>query len=249
MAEDSEEWEFFLETLWEFQCLKTRSELTEDIKKTFYEECQGITSVAVNLFILAQERVLFDEANEDEKITPRVIKKTAREDMKIIQSMLNALRKNDLKAMYKYEDIMINLDDLMINHKKNLEYEGKIREAMKERKNTLEYKRQDMIESLNVEIMALGIFDALTSNDNRKLVIKNVERNPIDVDHNILKSEIIQEAIELNKQQITKNTSNFKQKGLTPLIDIRNRASQKNQHSYELLYESGYIKNPLKDIY
>ena len=25
--------------------------------------------------------------------------------------------KNDLKAMYKYEDIMINLDDLMINHK------------------------------------------------------------------------------------------------------------------------------------
>ena len=45
--------------------------------------------------------------------------------MRIIQPMLNAIRKNDLKAMYKYEDIMINLDDLMINHKQNTEYEGK----------------------------------------------------------------------------------------------------------------------------
>ena len=64
MGEDSEEWEFFLETLWELQCLKTYSELTEDVKKTFYSECQGITSVAVNLFILAQERALYDESNE-----------------------------------------------------------------------------------------------------------------------------------------------------------------------------------------
>lgn len=146
-----------LETLWELQCLKTRSELTGEIKKTFYEECQGITSVAVNLFILAQERALFDESNGDETITSRVLKKTAKEDMKIIQPMLNAIRKNDLKAMYKYEDIMINLDDLMINHKQNTEYEGKIKAAMKERQNTLQYKRQDTIESLSIEVASLGI--------------------------------------------------------------------------------------------
>ena len=157
MAEENEEWEFFLETLWELQCLKTRSELTGEIKKTFYEECQGITSVAVNLFILAQERALFDESNENEIITPRVLKKTAKEDMRIIQPMLNAIRKNDLKAMYKYEDIMINLDDLMINHKQNTEYEGKIKATMKERQNTLQYKRQDTIDSLSVEVASLGI--------------------------------------------------------------------------------------------
>ena len=58
--------------------------------------------------------------------------------------------------MYKYEDIMINLDDLMINHKQNTEYEGKIK-AMKERQNTLQYKRQDTIDSLSVEVASLGI--------------------------------------------------------------------------------------------
>src|SRR5699024_11674251 len=79
---------FFLETLWELQCLKTYSELTEELKKSFYYECQGITAVAMNLFILAQERALFDEGNPNEIITPQVLKKTAKEDMQTIQPMM-----------------------------------------------------------------------------------------------------------------------------------------------------------------
>ncbi|MGY1423455.1 hypothetical protein [Bacillus cereus] len=246
MAEDSEGWEFFLETLWELQCLKTRSELTDEIKKTFYEECQGITSVAVNLFILAQERALFDESNEDEKITSRVLKKTAKEDMKIIQPMLNAIRKNDLKAMYKYEDIMINLDDLMINHKQNTEYEGKIKAAMKERQNTLQYKRKDLIDSLSVEVAALGIFDALGALDMRKLVTKVVQSHPIDIEYNNLKLEVLQQAMNLNQ---TKNEKLERYKEKTnkqlPLLKIRLKALEKNQHPYDLLKKEGYIKSLL----
>lgn len=250
MAEDSEEWEFFLETLWELQCLKTRSELTGEIKKTFYEECQGITSVAVNLFILAQERALFDESNEDETITSRVLKKTAKEDMKIIQPMLNAIRKNDLKAMYKYEDIMINLDDLMINHKQNTEYEGKIKEAMKERQNTLQYKRQDMIESLSVEVASLGIFDALSANDIRKLITKIVENKPIDSDYNTLKLESIQQVLVLNeKKKEQKFKNGIRNVKLLPLLKSREQAIQKKKHSYELLEANGYMKNPLEEFY
>ncbi|MEK5388967.1 ATP-binding protein [Margalitia sp. FSL K6-0131] len=249
MAEDSEEWDFFLETLWELQCLKTRSELTEDVKKTFYEECQGITSVAVNLFILAQERALFDESNEEERITPRVLKKTAKEDMKIIQPMLNAIRKSDLKAMYKYEDIMINLDDLMINHKQNTEYEGKIKKAMKERQNTLGYKRQDTIENLTVEVASLGIFDNLELSDIKRIIIKIVENNPIDTDLNVLKTDSIQQAITINQQK-KKNKESKMQKGeLLPLLTLRTAAIEKKQHPYELLKLKGFIKSPLQEFY
>ncbi|MFC0416753.1 ATP-binding protein [Cytobacillus solani] len=249
MAEDSEEWDFFLETLWELQCLKTRSELTEDVKKTFYEECQGITSVAVNLFILAQERALFDESNEEERITPHVLKKTAKEDMKIIQPMLNAIRKNDLKAMYKYEDIMINLDDLMINHKQNTEYEGKIKKAMKERQNTLGYKRQDTIENLTVEVASLGIFDNLELSDIKRIIIKIVENNPIDTDLNVLKTDSIQQAITINQQK-KKNKESKMQKGeLLPLLTLRTAAIEKKQHPYELLKLKGFIKSPLQEFY
>lgn len=249
MAEDSEEWDFFLETLWELQCLKTRSELTEDVKKTFYEECQGITSVAVNLFILAQERALFDESNEEERITPRVLKKTAKEEMKIIQPMLNAIRKNDLKAMYKYEDIMINLDDLMINHKQITEYEGKIKKAMKERQNTLGYKRQDTIENLTVEVASLGIFDNLELSDIKRIIIKIVENYPIDTDLNVLKTDSIQQAITINQQK-KKNKESKMQKGeLLPLLTLRTAAIEKKQHPYELLKLKGFIKSPLQEFY
>ncbi|MEF8683256.1 UNVERIFIED_CONTAM: ATP-binding protein [Bacillus cereus] len=250
MAEDSEEWEFFLETLWELQCLKTRSELTGEIKKTFYEECQGITSVAVNLFILAQERALFDESNEDETITSRVLKKTAKEDMKIIQPMLNAIRKNDLKAMYKYEDIMINLDELMINHKQNTEYEGKIKAAMKERQNTLQYKRQDRIESLSVEVASLGIFDALNSNDIRKLATQVVENEPISVEYNGLKYQVIQRAIDINQRRKQEESSiKDKKMELLTLLVLRNKAVEKKQHPYNTLKKNSFIKHPLSEFY
>ncbi|MEB6550965.1 ATP-binding protein [Heyndrickxia sporothermodurans] len=249
MAENSEEWEFFLETLWELQCLKVHSELTEEVKKTFYEECQGITSVAVNLFILAQERALFDETSEDEKITPRVLKKTAKEDMKIIQPMLNAIRKNDLRAMYKYEDIMINLDELMQNHKKNTEYEGRVKAAMKERQNTLGYKRQDMIESLSVEIAAIGIFDALSSREMRKVVEKIVKGSAIDVDYNGLKLQVIQELMELNKKAKDRKDKPTPSEHTLPLLELRKLALKQKKHTYELLASKRYIKDTLTEFY
>ena len=42
MAEENEEWEFFLETLWELQCLKTRSELTGEIKRRFMKNAKEL---------------------------------------------------------------------------------------------------------------------------------------------------------------------------------------------------------------
>lgn len=242
MEEHSEEWEFFLETLWELQCLKTRSPLIEEVKKTFYEECQGITSVAVNLFILAQERALFDENNEDEVITSKVLKQTAKKDMKIIQPMLNAIRNNDFTAMYKYEDIMINLDELMMNHKRNTQYEGKVKAAMKERQRTVEYKRQEMIENLSVEMAALGIFDSLSSNDILNTTKKIVEGMPIDTEEIVLKAQLIPLLIEVNgKVKEKKNTTVITDK-ILPLLNLRERALKQKKHSYELFEVNGYIK-------
>lgn len=250
MAEDSEEWEFFLETLWELQCLKTQSKLTEETKKAFYYECQGITSVAVNLFILAQERALFDEDNPNGIITPKVLKKTAKDDMQMIQPMMTAIQKNNLAEMTKYEDIMINLDEIMLNHKRNTEVTGRIQEAFRERQNTIQYKRQDTIETLSVEVAALGIFDSLKDNDIKKLVQKIVGENPLDIDFHQLKSDVIQQAIALNQQKKEqKDKPKVKNAEVLPLLTLRKRALDKKQHPHELLKANGYIKNPLKEFY
>lgn len=249
MAADSEEWQFFLETLWELQCLRQPSELTEDVKKTFYEECQGITSVAVNLFILAQERALFDESNESEIITSRVLKKTAKEDMKIIQPMLNAIRKNDLKAMYKYEDIMINLDELMINHKQNTEYEGRVKDAMKERLNTIQFKRQEIIENLSYEIVSIGIFNNLGSNDIRELVSEIVENKSIESEYNNLKFHALENAMVLNQKKEEQKSKPMPKEEPLPLLMLRNKALKKKKHPYELLKTNGFIKPMIEESF
>lgn len=250
MAEDSEEWQFFFETLWELQCLKTHSELTEDVKKAFYYECQGVTAIAVNLFILAQERALFDEGNPNEIITPQVLKKTAKEDMQTIQPMMKAIRTNNLADMMKYEDIMINLDEVMLNHKRNTEITGRIQEAFKERQNTIAYKRQDIIENLSVELAALGIFDTLNVSDIKKLVTEIVEKSPLDTDFNLLKSDAIQQAFVINKKKKEQKDKPKKQNAeILPLMVLRKRALDKKLHPYELLKASGYIKNPLEEFY
>jgi hypothetical protein len=246
MAEDSEEWEFFLETLWELQCLKNYSDLTDDVRATFYEECQGITSVAVNLFILAQERVLFDDDNEHEIITAKVLRQTAKKDMQIIQPMLEAIRNNDFAAMYKYEDIMINLDELMMNHKKNTEYEGKVKIAMRERQNTLHYKRQEMIQSLSEEVAAIGIFDALKFQDIINVTRKLVEKSVVDEDYNEVKSKLITDLMKMNQKRKEKTSGSVRSNTLT-LLNLKDVANTQKKHIYELLLEE-YIKNPTVDF-
>lgn len=249
MAEDSEEWTFFLETLWQLQCLKTYSELTDDIKKTFYNECQGITAVAIALFILAQEKALFDDENKEELITSKVLKVTAKTDLKILQPMLKALRKNDFRAAAMYEDIMINLDELMINHKKHTEYEGNIKTAMEERLNTLEYKRKDMIESLSVEIDSFGIFNDLSPKEIQKEVGKVVETSPIDEDYSVLKTKAIQELMLLNQKVEKRKENSITSDKILPLLDLRVRALKQKKHSYDLLDHYGYIKDTLREFY
>ena len=249
MEKDSEEWELFLETLWNIQCLKEHTELTEELKTVFYEECQGITAVAVNLFILAQEQVLFDDNNVQEKITIDVLRKTSKVDLKIIQPMLKAIRNNDFKAMYKFEDLMINLDELMINHKKNITYEGRVKAAMKERLNTLEYKREDKIKNLCIELTALGIFTALNPKDIRKIVIDVVDNNPSDVKENEIKLEIIQRAMEMNQKKYNETPNKECKGSKLSLLVIRDTALKNKKHPYDYLDKNGYISNPLIEFY
>lgn len=246
MSENSEEWEFFLETLWELQCLKIHTTLTDEIKTTFYDECQGITAIAVNLFILTQERVLFDENNPNEVITPRDIRKTAKVDMKIIQPMIKAIRTNNVRDMIRYEDIMVNLDDLMLQHKQGADYEGKVRSAFRERINTIEYKQKDISERIAVEFAAAGLFPSLKPSEIQSIVKKIIDRNPIATDYDDLKMECLEG---LSKYYKEKQQKVKEQLPVTPLLVVYEQALKKKEHPYEVLKAKQYIKDPLVEFF
>lgn len=131
MSKDSDEWSFFLETLWDFQCLKEKTKLTDKIQEAFYDECQGITAIAVNLFILAQERAL---SEGKEHLSVEILRTTAKEDLQMVKPMIKALRNNNMAEIIQYDDISINLDSVAVNYKKDIELEGKLKDLFSERK-------------------------------------------------------------------------------------------------------------------
>ncbi|MEY8547144.1 ATP-binding protein [Clostridium sporogenes] len=248
MDKESDEWSFFLETLWDFQCLKENTVLTNKLKKAFYDECQGITAVAVNLFILAQERAL---GEGKENITVDILRTTAKEDLHMIQPMIKALRNNNMIEVMKYEDISIKLDDISINYKKDIELIGRLEESFKERNNTIQLKRRNTVENLVMDLSIIGIFEELNNIDIKKLAEKLVEKVAVDEDYNLIKTIAIKTAMELNEKKkidrkIKENKENKKQnEGLLALFE---RAKKNKKHPYELLKKEGYIKNPIDEF-
>ncbi|GFZ33810.1 hypothetical protein CSC2_43360 [Clostridium zeae] len=243
MEEDSDEWNFFLETLWDFQCLKEETPLKTKLKKAFYEECQGITSVAVNLFILVQERAL---AEEKETFDVTLIRKTAKEDLRMIQPMIKALRNNNVTAIKKYEDISISLDDITINYRSDMELNGKIQEAFKERKKSIELIRKSTIENLILDITSMGLFNNLTKEEFKKVCKKVVEEAGIDEDYSKLKLQVLKVA--MNIEEKTAETKEKPQVKSSGLIELYEKSRKEKLHTYELLHKKGYIKNPIEEF-
>lgn len=244
MSKDSEEWSFFLESLWELQCLKENTDLSEELREVFYDECQGITAVAVNLFILAQERAL---AEYKEKLSASIIRKTAKEDLYMIQPMLKALRNNNLLDIVRYEDISINLEDITTNYKADIELTGKVQQVFQERKKSIELIRQSNAENLVLELSEMGLFEEIDNAALKQLCERLVEENPISEPFSSLKLKALRKLLELQEKAKTKAVDKIEPKA-EGLLAIHAEAKKKKIHTYEALKAQGYIKAPLEEF-
>lgn len=245
MTKDSSEWEFFLESIWEFQGLKNIVDLTDKIKEVFYDECQGITAVAVNLFLLSQERAL-QEGKEE--LTVSIIRETAKNDLQMIQPMIKALRNNNLSEIMKYEDISISLEEVSNSYHRDIELVGLIEDSFKERKKDIELKRKSIIENLIVDLIEMDIFTCLENSYIRKICEKVVKGSAVNEDYSTQKIKVLKEAMELNEKLKSRDTKELKVKTDDGLIKIYELSKEKKIHTYELLKKNGFIKNPVDEF-
>ncbi len=245
MQRDSDEWDFFLRSIWEFQGLKNVCELTDKMKDAFYDECQGITAVAVNLFLLAQERALQDGKEE---LTVSIIRETAKKDLHMIQPMIKALRNNNLAEIIKYEDISIDYEEVANVYARNIELTGIIKESFKERRKDIELQRKSTIESLIVELTEMDIFQYLELSNIRKICEKVVKSSSVNEDYSNLKIEALKEVMALNEKMKLRKEEKPKVKINGSLIEIYELSRERNIHPYELLKKEGYIKNPVDEF-
>ena len=53
-----DEWDFFMEEMWEYQWTKLPTSFSEEINKVFYDESQGIIDIAIKLYKMVQWRAI-----------------------------------------------------------------------------------------------------------------------------------------------------------------------------------------------
>lgn len=246
MSKESEEWNFFLETLWDFQCLQEETKLSKEIKEAFYDECQGITAVAVNLYILAQERAL---SQGKEKITVGIIRDTAKVDLYMIQPMIKALRNNNIFEIMQYEDISINLDDIAINYKSDMELNGRVREAFNERKKSIELIRRSTVENLIFDLKSMDLFKNLDEVEIKKICERTVNEASVNEEYSSLKKVVLQKALDQEEKEKHNNEKVKKTETKNQeLIALYEKAKKDKVHPYDVLKNNGYIKNPINEF-
>lgn len=117
MKED-EVWRKFVQRLWKYQFVRNPVPWTREFEPTelihaLYEESQGITDVAVKIFLLAQIYAMEMHGDKqpdgqellNETLTADLFNKASHESLRLLQPFLKALRYNWIDKIKRFEDI------------------------------------------------------------------------------------------------------------------------------------------------
>lgn len=149
------EYRVFIGKLWEYQWVKKKIPLTEELLDIFYEKTLGITDRIVKLFMAVQLEAII---TRKEEISITLIKKIADTKMSLTKPMIDALRSGDKKKISLFDDLYsFNFDDLQFEFSKMIS-ESEKRKSKYLDKEFLELQQKQEVEyKLCSYLMELGI--------------------------------------------------------------------------------------------
>ncbi len=251
MKED-EEWDFFIENLWEEQILKKYIPINDELKSTMYYETQGITAITINLFTLIQAQAIF---NNTEKITVELIHDVAKNDLKLTNRVIRAIRNNDINDMANYEDISIEIENILQDKIEQAQQRERVKQLSKQYKESITQNNKNFKETLIDEILSMGLFVYVNYEKLEKIIDKIVKGDSKKLNTAMIKQKVIMVAMEeenlINEKKNEINNS-VNKTNLYDKDDLRylfDQAKKKKIHIYDVLKDKGYIKDPLDELY
>lgn len=243
--EKDDNWDILIEGMWEYQWTKTPTELTEELKDVLYEESQGITDIAIKLYIMAQIQAM--TSTKKEIITPAMIKQVAKSNLKLVKPMLDALKSGNLEKLAKYEDITpVDIDSFVTNRISDLEMKERVSLLKKKKSEVADKNQKNKVkEDILTRLAILGIDDKNIGSFIDKILKENTS-----IDVNEIVKRIYTEAI-LNKKEATVKpkpaikVSNSKTTHVLKDIVTVNKGIKT---IHQALLDEGYIKNPIMDL-
>lgn len=161
----------------------------------------------------------------------------------MIEKMIKALRNNDINEIQKYDDIYMNIGDLIDDKKNKLEYREKIKAKQS---FEMEIKKDDIRHNLLSNIAGLKQFNKLGTDVLSNIVEEAIKEIGIEADIEMIEQHAVILACEELKNQIEKQRKigNAKTNFSMDVNDLRKifKDAQANRISiYKVLKEIGFI--------
>jgi hypothetical protein len=103
-------WSIFMDTIWKYQYVRNPVELKPELRATFYELTQGNIDLAIKLFIASQATAMH---NNSEVLSEQNIRLTYARGFQMVHPMIDALKRNDLKALAMFDDVVPDINDVL----------------------------------------------------------------------------------------------------------------------------------------
>lgn len=142
--ENDRQWQVFVKSLFKAQYTRKsfsaddqvplskveekRDKLRQTLSDVLYEETQGITDLAVKVYMFAQDRAIDSGA---EVVNAQIIRSVAKDKLSMLRDILKALKYGDKRSLYRFEDVYpVAFKDYLINlpdqSKVEIEVSGKL---------------------------------------------------------------------------------------------------------------------------
>ncbi|ULL13436.1 ATP-binding protein [Paenibacillus sp. H1-7] len=240
-----EEWAWLLQGLWKYQWTDKKMELDQEFIDIMYEESQGISDIAIKLFMLTQWRALDKEL---ESVTPGLIRSVAKDRLTLIRPALEALRSGKKAQIQKFADIYdsVSIDDYL----DRIEAEQRQAERLEVIRTELGYDvTEQTINEVSAWLIEAGVTQAIASQAAEEVTkIHLHELDEIDLHKEALKVAFQKQSVLVNNSSQQRSKTNPKVIPSNP-SDLRLIVSQgrkKKMSAYDSLKAANYIKNPME---
>lgn len=242
-----DEWTWLLQGLWKYQWTNNKVDLDPTFIDVMYDESQGISDIAIKLFMLTQWRALDKEIDH---ITPELIRSVAKDRLTLIRPALEALRSGKKKQIQKFADIYdsVSIDDYL----DRIEAEQRQAERLEVIRTELGYDvTEQTVTELSAWLIDAGVDQAIALQSAKEVTKAHLH----ELDHVDLHKEALKHALAIQKKKPKSDKSSGLRQRRNPKIvpseptDLRVIVSQgkkKKMTAYESLKIAGYIKDPLE---
>ncbi|MDD7795900.1 ATP-binding protein [Clostridium sp. 'White wine YQ'] len=188
LKQKENEWDTFIEFLWNYQWLKNKTPLTQKLKDLMYKRTIGIIDRANKLFMAVQLEAIF---SGEEKITEELINRVADEKFKLTGAIIKAFESGDPNEISKCEDIKapdMNIENYLGRNKAT----EKINQIYNDEKFKESVNKQMIIDSIIIGLNTTMQYDKKTI---EKVAIRVVSNKGFDTDIGVLIREVAKQML------------------------------------------------------